>query len=97
MLAKKILVGHDGSAHAEAALDYACHLAKKLGSEIVVLTVKHYIQHVAGYVDERMMARREEFYRRIEEAIRAQWKAAGGNGGGTPSRGPGRLCLRKAS
>ncbi len=39
MLPKKILVPTDLSDHAEAALDYACELAKKLGATIDLLNV----------------------------------------------------------
>lgn len=62
---KRILVGFDGTASAEAAMRYACKLAAGLGADLMVLTVQHLPNHVAGYFDDEMKARMDEYYRNI--------------------------------
>lgn len=73
----KILVGVDGSASSYAALDYACELATGLGAEIAAIVVRHMPPHVAGYVSDEMMARSEEYYRRILDQARAHCDRCG--------------------
>lgn len=64
---KRILVGFDGSEPSAEAMRYACRLATGLGADLVVVTVKHLPQHVAGYFDDNMKARMDEHYQQIAD------------------------------
>ncbi|MBI3399703.1 MAG: universal stress protein [Deltaproteobacteria bacterium] len=62
---KKILVGVDGSEEADAAFEYASGMAEALGANITLVVVKHLPEFVAGYMDNKMMAKMDKHYQDI--------------------------------
>jgi len=59
---KKILVGIDGSEGANTAFKYASAMANALGATITLVVVKHLPEFVAGYMDNKMMAKLDKYY-----------------------------------